>query len=60
MGLSARHTEHCGVESEHKVSTKNRLSPEELGLLAKQLAAAADPAEAARIRERLTRGFYGI
>ncbi len=38
----------------------NRLSPEELGLLAKQLASASSPAEAARIRERLTRGFYGI
>ena len=38
----------------------NRLSPEELGLLAKELAAATDPAQAARRRERLTRGFYGI
>jgi len=38
----------------------NRLSPEELGLLATQLAAASDPIEAARIKERLTRGFYGI
>ena len=38
----------------------NRLSPEELGLLARQLAAASNPADAARIKERLTRGFYGI
>lgn len=38
----------------------NRLGPEELGLLAKQLAAAPDAAAAARIRERLTRGFYGV
>lgn len=38
----------------------NRLSPEELGLLAKRLASASDPGEAGRIRERLTRGFYGI
>ena len=38
----------------------NRLGPEELGLLAKQLASASSPADAARIRERLTRGFYGI
>jgi hypothetical protein len=38
----------------------NRLSAEELGLLAKRLAAAANPVEAARIKERLTRGFYGI
>ncbi len=38
----------------------NRLTPEELGVLAKRLAAASDPVEAARIKERLTRGFYGI
>jgi len=38
----------------------NRLGPEELGLLAKRLAAASDAIEAARIKERLTRGFYGI
>lgn len=38
----------------------NRLSPEEIGLLAKKLAAAKDPVEAARLKERLTRGFYGI
>jgi hypothetical protein len=38
----------------------NRLSAEELGLLAKRLAGATDPVESARIRERLTRGFYGI
>ncbi|MDQ6699172.1 MAG: hypothetical protein M3Z36_03185 [Acidobacteriota bacterium] len=38
----------------------NRLSPEELGSLAKQLTAASNPVEAAQIKERLTRGFYGI
>jgi hypothetical protein len=38
----------------------NRLSPEELGLLGKRLAASSNPTEAARIKERLTRGFYGI
>ena len=38
----------------------HRLSPEELGALAKRLAKATDPLEAARLRERLTRGFYGI
>ena len=38
----------------------NRLGPEELGLLAKRLAAAPNPVEAARIKEQLTRGFYGI
>jgi hypothetical protein len=38
----------------------NRLGPRELGLLAKRLAAASNPVEAAQIKERLTRGFYGI
>lgn len=38
----------------------HRLGPDELGLLAKKLASAKDPVEAARLRERLTRGFYGI
>lgn len=38
----------------------NRLSPEELGLLARELASAPNASEAAKIKERLTRGFYGI
>jgi hypothetical protein len=36
------------------------LPPEELGALGKRLAATKDVAEAARLRERITRGFYGI
>ncbi len=36
------------------------LSPRELRLLAKKLAAARDPVAAARLKERITRGFYGI
>ncbi len=36
------------------------LSPPELRGLAKKLAAAKDPVEAARLKERLIRGFYGI
>ena len=39
---------------------RNRLGPEELGLLSKRLASASNPVEAARIKERLMRGFYGI
>ena len=38
----------------------NRLAPEELEALAGQLQRTKDPGEAARLRERLTRGFYGI
>jgi hypothetical protein len=38
----------------------NRLTPEELGSLAKDLSSARDTAEAGHIRERLTRGFYGV
>ncbi|MFN0101654.1 MAG: hypothetical protein ACKV2U_06125 [Bryobacteraceae bacterium] len=38
----------------------NRLGPNELDVLAKRLAATSNPVDAARIRERLTRGFYGI
>jgi hypothetical protein len=36
------------------------LGPEELGALAKRLAAASNPIETARIKEHLTRGFYGM
>ena len=38
----------------------SRLSSAELGLLAKRLSKAASPEEAARLRESITRGFYGI
>jgi hypothetical protein len=37
-----------------------KMSPEELGALAKRLAETEDEKEAARLKERLTRGFYGI
>jgi hypothetical protein len=36
-----------------------RLSPEELGPLAKKLMNAENPKAAARLRESITRGFYG-
>jgi len=38
----------------------SRLTPEELGVLADELATASNALDAARLRERLTRGFYGI
>jgi hypothetical protein len=36
------------------------LTPRELGVLSKKLAATRDAKEAARLKERITRGFYGI
>ena len=41
-------------------SQASKLSSKELGLLAKKLASSSDPEEAAKLKERLTRGFYGI
>ena len=41
-------------------SRASKLGPQELDLLAKKLASSSDPEEAARLKERLTRGFYGI
>lgn len=38
----------------------NKLSPRELALLAKRLEKSTDPADAARLKEKITRGFYGI
>jgi hypothetical protein len=38
----------------------HKLTPRELGVLARRLARVTDPTAAARLRERLTRGFYGI
>jgi len=35
------------------------LGPEELGVLAERLTTASNRLEAARIKQRLTRGFYG-
>jgi hypothetical protein len=43
-----------------KPADENRqLSPDELGKLAKQMVEARDPAEAARLRKEIVRGFYG-
>jgi len=48
------------ISNRTEVMKDNRLSPEELGLLAERLATASNPVEAAEIKERLTRGFYGV
>jgi hypothetical protein len=37
-----------------------RLSPRELGLLARKLATAKSLEEAAQVRDAITRGFYGV
>ena len=42
-----------------KQMTPRQLSPEELGLLAEQMLATTDLAEKARLRQALTKGFYG-
>jgi len=42
------------------VAGKPTLSPEEFGVLAERLTTTSNPVEAARIKEPLTRGFYGI
>jgi hypothetical protein len=47
------------TESKLLDQVARRLSPKKLGLLAKRLANAKNPNEAVRIRESITRGFYG-
>ena len=43
-----------------KSADENRqLSPDELVKLAKRMVEAKDPAEAARLKEEIVRGFYG-
>lgn len=41
-------------------SRGRKLSPKELGLLARKLAESSDPVDSAKLKERLARGFYGI
>ena len=55
--------EEVSIETAELAALEGRgqlLTPKELGHLANRLAASSDPIEAARIKERLTRGFYGI
>jgi len=42
------------------VQNETLLTPKELMCLGQRLQRAHDPAEIARLRERLARGFYGI
>lgn len=41
-------------------SRGRKLSPKDLGLLARKLSESSDSAAAAKLKERLARGFYGI
>jgi len=41
-------------------SRASKLSPRELGALAKKLSRTSNREKAAKLKERLTRGFYGI
>lgn len=55
--------EEIALETPELASLEGRghaLSPRELGLLAKKLAAARDPVEVAHLKEKIARGFYGI
>jgi hypothetical protein len=47
------------IEFARKTGEHRRLSPEELGQLAKLMVEAKDPAEADRLQEEIVRGFYG-
>lgn len=42
-----------------RTKTATRLSPKELRRVADRLVASHDPAEAARLKKELERGFYG-
>jgi hypothetical protein len=47
------------IQFAYQLDAERMLSGEELGALAKRRIESADPAEKLRIREELTRGFYG-
>ena len=42
-----------------RVDTTGQLSGTQLGVLAQQMVDAADPAEAERLKAKITKGFYG-
>ena len=47
------------VEFAYKLDAERQLSGKEIASLAKRMVATTDPLEKARIREQITRGFYG-
>lgn len=48
------------VQFAYRLDAKRSLSGPELSALAQRMVDASDPAEAARLRESITRGFYGV
>ena len=42
-----------------RLGAQRKLSPNELGRLAKELATTSDPVEAVVLREEIVQGFYG-
>ena len=47
------------VRHTKELDKRRQLSGEELGELAQQMVDATDPAEVERLKEAITRGFYG-
>ena len=47
------------IEFARQVGESHRLTPEELGQLARQMVEAKDSAEADMLQEQIERGFYG-
>ncbi len=47
------------IQSAYRLDAERMLTGKELGALAKRMVEASDPVEKLKIREELTRGFYG-
>ena len=47
------------IEFARRATENERLTPEELGELARRMAETPDAAEADRLQEKIVRGFYG-
>ena len=47
------------IEFARNAGVNRKLTPDELGALAKQMIEAKDPSEADRLRAEIVRGFYG-
>ena len=47
------------IQFAYRLDAERMLSGKELGALAKRMIEASDPVEKLKIREELTRGFYG-